>query len=163
MKKVKLNLKHTLSPLTLTIILNNLFNFIIVLKGILKNEIEKLNNHIKFIKESNKRYASATQVSNAYFEDMDKILTIIKRNPIFNSGKNTLTYGSKVIVIGKPYHIRNNRIVVYANGIYPDNGVNRDFEIYFKRHLIELYQNIYYKYTLDGELIDKDKENGRFK
>lgn len=60
--------------------------------------------------------------------------------------------GSKVLVIGFPFKIYGNT-EIRAVEMFDDSGFNRTNELYFKAHLAKLYEEKYFKYSIDNKLL----------
>lgn len=64
------------------------------------------------------------------------------------------THGCKVCVIGRVFRHSDGTNHVFAYEMIEDAGKERDFEIKFKMHLLDVYKNKYLKYKITGEPLE---------
>lgn len=85
-------------------------------------------------------------------ETLTKLNTII--NMIRQNGsikQEFFTHGSKVCVIGRVFRHNDGSNHVFAYDMIEDESKNREFEIKFKMHLLDVYEKKYLKYQITGE------------
>lgn len=75
--------------------------------------------------------------------DLEILINVIKRNAAIT--QDFFTHGNKVCVIGRAFSHADGTNHVFAYDMIEDDGDSRDFEIKFKRHLIDVYKNKYLK------------------
>ncbi|XP_031632109.1 uncharacterized protein LOC116346291 [Contarinia nasturtii] len=98
-------------------------------------------------------YGPKTEKCKQMLNNINILINIIKKNAIIK--QEFFRHGSKVCVIGRVFWHRDGRNHVFAYDMFEDAGVSRDFEIKFKKHLLDVYRMKYLKFKVNGEPIDK--------
>lgn len=100
-------------------------------------------------------YGPRTAKCKEMLNHLNIIANVIKRNSAIK--QDFFTHGSKVCVIGRAFSHIDGTNHVFAYHMIEDTGINRDFEIKFKQHLLEVYETKYMKFKVTGEPIHLDK------
>lgn len=86
-------------------------------------------------------------------QNVNILINIIRRNGAIK--QEFFTHGCKVCVIGRVFSHNDGTNHVFAYNMIEDSGVNREFEIKFKQHLISVYKMKYLKYNVNGGALNK--------
>lgn len=100
-------------------------------------------------------FGSRTAKCKDTLNHLNVITNVIKRNSVIT--QEFFTHGSKICVIGRAFSHRDGTNHVFAYHMIEDSGLDRDFEIKFKKHLLEVYANKYMKFKVTGEPINLAK------
>lgn len=83
--------------------------------------------------------------------NINLVINVIKKNATIK--QDFFTHGSKVCVIGRTFGHRDGKNHVFAYDMFEDAGISREFEIKFKKHLLDVYKMKYLKFKINGQPI----------
>lgn len=99
----------------------------------------------KNLVKNSKNYIPKNTIKN-----LKTLLKIVRKRT--ESSMEYFKSGSKVLVIGFPFKIFGNT-EIRAVEMFDDSGFDRTNELYFKAHLAKLYEEKYFKYSIDNKLM----------
>lgn len=85
-------------------------------------------------------------------DNINVLINVIRKNGSIK--QNFFTHGCKVCVIGRVFGHNDGTNHVFAYDMIEDTGKNRDFEIKYKKHLMDTYEMKYLKFKITGEPLD---------
>ncbi|XP_055311039.1 uncharacterized protein LOC129573902 [Sitodiplosis mosellana] len=97
-------------------------------------------------------YGPRTARCKKMLSNLNIILNMIRQNGSIK--QEFFTHGCKVCVIGRVFRHSDGTNHVFAYDMIEDAGMNRDFEIKFKLHLLDVYKTKYLKYQITGEPLE---------
>lgn len=100
-------------------------------------------------------YGPRTSRCKEIMDNLNIVANVIKRNSVIT--QDFFTHGSKMCGIGRVFSHIDGTNHVFAYHMIEDSVLNRDFEVKFKKHLLEVYETKYMKYKITGESINPAK------